>query len=117
MTLTPLTAVMLAPASRSHPSSADPTETPAHKKLRKAAQEFEGMLISQLWGECKLSFSALTGDGAMAGSDTLNSLTIQSLSTGLASRGGLGIAQMLVRQLAPNLERHDAQPRTRQTKG
>ena len=29
-------------------------ETSAHKKLRKAAQEFEGMLISQLLGEFKI---------------------------------------------------------------
>ena len=35
---------------RSLPRSTPP-ETPAHKKLRKAAQEFEGILISQLLGE------------------------------------------------------------------
>jgi Rod binding domain-containing protein len=78
-------------------------ETPAHHKLRKAAQEFEGMLISQLWGTFQAGFSSLTGDAPMAGSDTLNSLALQTLSTGLAARGGLGIARMMVDQLEPSL--------------
>ena len=80
-------------------------ESPAHKKLRKAAQEFEGMLISQLLGEFKVGFSTLGGETPMAGSETLNSLAIESLSTALARRGGLGIGQMLVHQLEPSLNR------------
>ena len=80
-------------------------ETPAHKKLRKAAQDFEAMLISQLLGDFKVGASPLTGDTPLAGSDTLNSLAIQTLSTALASRGGLGIGQMLVRELEPSLHR------------
>lgn len=80
-------------------------ETAIHKKLRKAAQEFEGILISQLLGDFKMGSSPLTGDAPLAGSDTLNSLAIQTLSTALAARGGLGIGQMLVRQLEPTLSR------------
>jgi Rod binding domain-containing protein len=80
-------------------------ETPAHKKLRKAAQDFEGILISQLLGDFKVGSSSLTGDAPLAGSDTLNSLAIQTLSSALASRGGLGIGQMLVHQLEPSLSR------------
>ena len=80
-------------------------ETSAHKKLRKAAREFEGILISQLWGEFKSSLSSIEGDTPMAGSDTLNSLAIQTLSNALAGRGGLGIGKMLVHQLEPSLNR------------
>ena len=83
-------------------------ETLAHKKLRKAAQDFEGILISQLLGDFKVGSSSLTGDAPLAGSDTLNSLAIQTLSTALASRGGLGIGQMLVHQLEPSLNRGQA---------
>jgi Rod binding domain-containing protein len=87
-------------------SSADSQpESRAHKKLRKAAQEFESILISQLLGDFKSGFSSLTGDAPLAGSDTLNSLAIQSLSSALAARGGLGIGNMLVRQLEPSLNR------------
>jgi len=96
------------PLPSTHPgaSSATPAaETPAHRKLRKAAQDFEGILISQLWGEFQTGFSSLTGNAPLAGSDTLNSLALQALSSALASRGGLGIGQMLVRELEPSLNR------------
>ncbi len=86
-------------------SAGAPPETPAHKKLRKAAQDFEGILIEQLLGDFKMDSSSLTGDTPLAGSDTLNSLAIQTLSSALAARGGLGIGQMLVHQLEPSLNR------------
>jgi Rod binding domain-containing protein len=81
------------------------TETPAHRKLRKAAQDFEAMLISDLWEHFQPSFCSLSGESPPAGSDTLNSLAIQAMSTGLAQRGGLGIARMVVRQLERSLDR------------
>jgi len=87
------------------PSAGSQPETLAHKKLRKAAQDFEGILISQLLEDFKVGSSSLTGDTPLAGSDTLNSVAIQTLSTALASRGGLGIGQMLVHQLEPSLNR------------
>jgi Rod binding domain-containing protein len=86
-------------------SAGSAPETPAHRKLRKAAQEFEGMLISQLLGDFKMGASSLTGDAPLAGSDTLNSLAIQSFSSALAGRGGLGIGNMLVHQLERSLNR------------
>lgn len=84
-------------------STGSSLETPARRKLRKAAQEFEGMLISKLLGEFQMSFSSLTGDAPMAGSDTLNSLALQTLSGALAAQGGLGIGRMMVHQLEPGL--------------
>jgi Rod binding domain-containing protein len=80
-------------------------ETPAHRKLRKAAQDFEAILISELWEHFQSSLSSFSGETPPAGSDTLNSLAIQAMSMALAHRGGLGIAQMLVRQLEPSLNR------------
>ena len=47
------------------------------------------MLISQLLGEFNMGFSSLTGDTPLAGSETLNSLAIQTLSSAMARRGGL----------------------------
>jgi Rod binding domain-containing protein len=81
------------------------TETAAHRKLRKAAQDFEAILISELWEHFQSSFSSLSGDAPPAGSDTLSSLALQAMSAGLAQRGGFGIARMLVRQLEPGLDR------------
>ena len=78
-------------------------ETASHKKLAKAAQEFEGMLISQLLGNFTSGFSSISADAPLAGSDTLNSLAVQTLSTAMASRGGFGMAKMLVHQLEPSV--------------
>jgi Rod binding domain-containing protein len=91
-------------------SAGSGAETPAHKKLVKAAQEFEGILISQLLGDFKECPSPLGGDSSLAGSDTLNSLAIQTLSGALARRGGLGIGQILIHQLEPSLNRGQAAP-------
>jgi Rod binding domain-containing protein len=106
MTLGPVNAGLQTLTTRQGVNSAgSPAETAAHKKLRKAAQEFEGILISQLLGDFKMGSSSLTGDTPLAGSDTLNTLAIQALSAALARRGGLGIGQMLVHQLEPTLNR------------
>ena len=78
-------------------------ETAEHRKLRKAAEDFETILISELWEKFQSGISSLSGESQPAGSDTLNSLATQSLSSALAHRGGLGIAQMIVRQLEPTL--------------
>jgi Rod binding domain-containing protein len=103
MTLAALNAGVPTLAHRPDATSASgQQETSAHKKLRKAAQEFEGILISQLLGEFK--FSSLGGDAPMAGSETLNSLAVQTLSGAMASRGGFGIGKMLVHQLEPSLK-------------
>lgn len=81
------------------------TETSAHKRLSKAAQEFEGMLMTQLLQDSNLGFSSLGGDTPLAGSETLNSLAIQTLATAMAGRGGFGIAKMLVEKLGPSVDR------------
>jgi len=70
---------LLNSGSVTHPSreevapASGQAETSAHKKLRKAAEEFEGILISKLLEEFKTGFSSIGGESPMAGSDTLNS--------------------------------------------
>ena len=96
----------IAPSTRENVIAPDnQSATAGHKKLTKAAQEFEGMLISQLLGGFTSGFSSLSGDTPLAGSDTLNSLAVQTLSTAMAGRGGFGVGKMLVDQLEPSLHR------------
>ncbi len=105
MTTLPLNSEALASRPGVTPGGASQAaETPAHRKLRKAAQAFESILISELWQNFQPSGS-WSGETPTAGSDTLNSLAIQTMSTALAQRGGLGIAKMLVHQLEPSLNR------------
>ena len=86
-------------------STRNQPESAAHKKLAKAAQQFEGLLISQLLGNMTSGLSSLSGDAPLAGSDSLNSLAVQTLSNAMAGRGGFGIGKMLVHQLEPSLNR------------
>lgn len=70
------------------------------KKLHQAADEFEGMLISTLWKS--LEDDPLTApDDSDPGSNTMQGLGLQAMSTALASSGGLGIARMIEHQLTP----------------
>lgn len=95
-------------ASRQHANAVGGLDTPDHKKLVKAAQEFEGILISQILGNFQKGLSSLDGDSSSPAPDTLNSLAIQTLSEALARNGGLGLGPMIVRQLDPSSHRGNA---------
>jgi len=66
------------------------------QKLAKAAQEFEGVLLSTLLEEFQKSSLDTSGASLGAGSETLRSLGTQAVAQALAVRGGLGIARMIV---------------------
>ena len=84
-----------------HPMSASPSNyapPSAEAKLRKAAGEFESMLLSKWWSSMRES--GLGGlDETDPGHDTLDQLGMQALSTAVAGAGGIGIGAMLVRDL------------------
>jgi Rod binding domain-containing protein len=66
------------------------------QKLTKAAQEFEGILLSTLLEEFQKSSLDPSDASQGAGSETLRSLGTQAVAQALAARGGLGIARMIV---------------------
>ena len=79
------------------------------RKLRRAAAEFEGMLLSKWWSAMR--DSGLGGiDETDPGHDTLDQLGMQSLSSAVASAGGIGIGALLVRDLLGKLPPEDAAP-------
>ncbi|MCH8267765.1 MAG: hypothetical protein IH846_09635 [Acidobacteria bacterium] len=78
------------------------TENPGDAKLRKAAQDFEAILIQTLWRSMKESFaSSSEQDPAHR---TLEDLSMQAMSTALAASGGLGIARMLIHAMEPAMD-------------
>jgi len=94
------------PAAHLHPSSgqaAEPAPGSPLQKLGKAAQEFEGILLSSWLEEAQKSSLDPDGAGQDAGSETLRSLGNQAVAQALAQRGGVGIAQMIVRHFTPIL--------------
>jgi Rod binding domain-containing protein len=83
-------------------------DSPDVKKLKKAASDFEAMLLAKWWSSMKESGFGGDDDQSDPGHDTLDSMGIQAMSTAVASRGGLGIGAMLVRSLLSNAQGTDA---------
>lgn len=88
--------------------AANPDSSPQTRKLYKECQQFEGILISNLWGEMEQGVG-MSDTGDDPGASTMQGLGIQSAAMGLASSGGLGIARMIYQELAPRLA-HLAHP-------
>jgi peptidoglycan hydrolase FlgJ len=70
------------------------------RKITKAAHEFEAVLLNTLLGPLEKSFSSLPGKAHDAVSDNYQSLAMQAMASSLAAKGGLGIAEMIVKSLS-----------------
>ncbi|HWB32390.1 MAG TPA: hypothetical protein VG714_04375 [Acidobacteriaceae bacterium] len=91
------------PASQSAPVAQASTDA-RHRKLKDAAQQFEGMLLEELlkpMREHSYGEGNVDGDGAedAGGGDTLSSYASESLATAIARGGGLGIAKKIIGQI------------------
>ena len=79
-----------------------PAPTAQQRKLRQAADEFEGMVISSLWKSFQ-NDPMTGGNGSDAAGGSIRNLGLQAMSTAMAASGGLGLAKMVEKQLAPDL--------------
>jgi len=85
-------------------SVAPSSESPRLHKLRQAAAEFEGMLISSLWKSMKSSFADPDeDDSADPAHDTLNDLSVNTMSNAVAKAGGFGLSKLILKRLEPML--------------
>jgi Rod binding domain-containing protein len=83
--------------------------SPAYRKLRSAAAEFEGMLLSSLWKSMKSTFASPDDDSADPAHDTLDDLGIQTMSNAVAKAGGLGLGKLILKHLEPMVDRPRAE--------
>ena len=65
----------------------------------RAAREFEASLIASLLESLEKTYAALPGESSLPGSDDYNYLGTQALATGIAARGGFGIAALISEHL------------------
>ena len=77
--------------------------SPADRKLRAAAAEFESMLLSDLWKSMKSSIAGTDDDSMDPAHDTLEDWGVQAMSTAVGKAGGLGIGKLIVKYLEPKL--------------
>jgi Rod binding domain-containing protein len=94
-----MSAISLSPQTPS--PAAPPTPSP---KLVHAAQQFEALLLNTLLSPLEKSFSSVPGQKDMPGGDSYAYLGTQALASGLEASGGLGIAQMIVRNTMKHQE-------------
>jgi len=73
-----------------------PLAHPPDGKAKKAAQDFEGILLSSLLEPLQKSFS---GDGE-SGSGDYGFMGTQALASAIAARGGIGIARLILNSWA-----------------
>ena len=83
----------------STPAASGPATDHAHK-IAKAAHDFEAVLLNTLLGPLEKTFSSLPGKETDAVSDNYQSLGMQALCSNLAAKGGVGIADMIVKSLS-----------------
>jgi Rod binding domain-containing protein len=85
-----------------------PVKTPAYAanaaNAKKAASEFEGVLVSQMLGSM---FEGISTDGPFGGGEgeaMFRSLMIDEYGKGIAKRGGLGLTNAIVKSLLSHQE-------------
>jgi Rod binding domain-containing protein len=77
--------------------------SPAERKLHKAAAEFESLLFSNLWKSMKSSLAASDDDSSDPAHQSLEELGMEAISSAIGQAGGLGIGQLILRHLEPKL--------------
>jgi flagellar protein FlgJ len=83
-----------APVTGSEAASAAATN-PRHAKLLHAAQQFEGVMLSELMKPLGRSAS-IDGDEAEGEAGTLQSFGVEAMAGALAKSGALGFARRIV---------------------
>lgn len=93
----PLSPALVSPAIGTKPHS--PEDAKLTAKVRRAAQDFEAVLLQSLLDPLEKSFSTLPGKDDLSGGDNYHYLGTQALASALSQSGGIGLAAMTVRNL------------------
>jgi Rod binding domain-containing protein len=83
-------------------------DSPEEKKLKKAAGDFESILLSSMWKSMKQSFgSSETDDSTDPAHGTLDDWGIEVMSGAVGKAGGLGIGKLILKHLQPEIRSAD----------
>ena len=86
-------------------AASKPVDSPEEQKLKKAAGDFESILLASMWKSMKSTFSSddTSSDPAHG---TLEDWGIEIMSGAVGKAGALGIGNLLLKHLEPTLEKH-----------
>ncbi|HWR36699.1 MAG TPA: hypothetical protein VN622_12595 [Clostridia bacterium] len=73
------------------------TTTTAGAKLQQAARDFESILLASWLEKMQETLSTIPGGDADPAHENLRSLGVQTLASGIVDAGGIGIAQVILR--------------------
>jgi Rod binding domain-containing protein len=84
-------------------SSGSTSSSPSDVKLRKAAGEFEAILLESLWKSMKETFKAPDDENSDPTLESFDDWGIQGMASAVGSSGGLGIKNMIIKYLEPRV--------------
>jgi Rod binding domain-containing protein len=99
MNLTLASTYMLPPAG--NPAAAKPVLTRDAAKNEKAARDFEAMLLTPLLDSLQKTFAGTSEDASTPGANDYRLMASGALAQSIAARGGIGIAEFVLRHLPP----------------
>jgi len=70
-------------------------------KNEKAARDFEAMLLTPVLDALQKTFAGDSEDSKIPGASDYRAIGTQALAQAIAARGGIGIAQLILRHLQP----------------
>jgi Rod binding domain-containing protein len=105
--LSPITAPVRLFSASSPASALSPASKDTPEKIRKAATDFEALLIAQMLKSARESGGGMTGDADEQDetNSTMLELGEQQLAQALSSSGGLGLAKMVIAGLTNHANR------------
>ena len=77
-----------------------PSDSAEEQKLKKAAGDFESILLSSMWKSMKKSFGDPKESDSDPASGTMDDLGIEAMSDAVGKSGGLGIGNMIIKHLS-----------------
>jgi len=99
----PLPLALAGPAQNSSAAGAKSPTSADEQKLRKAAGDFESILLASMWKSMKQSFGASEAESDPA-HGTLDDWGIEVMSGAVGKAGGLGISSLILKHLEPALK-------------
>ncbi len=88
-------------ASLSRMTTANPPPAKAVLKNEKAARDFEALLLTPVLDALQKTFAGVSEDSKTTGASDYRQMGSQALAQAIAARGGIGIAQLILRHLQP----------------
>ena len=82
-------------------TAANPADLRAALKNEKAARDFEAMLLTPVLDSLQKTFAGNSEDANITGESDYRQMATAALAQAIAARGGIGIAQLILRHFDP----------------